>query len=411
MKRSLCALSLALLLSLTACGGGEPSIPPSASDPEPAQSDLSDTYWVAVRRETENEYTGAVESVSLPTEHWWADLRLNEDGSAMYREVLRCFYKRSIHDGGWQQENGELHLTEADALAPSIDGYLEGDTLVLEYYGQRFYFERTDPPASGGELCAADMQGAWKQVGAREEGMAACLYVDERWSDWYSNYLPTATLYTAEGLDDSEPEYRCYESLELEVLDAPTVEGLPNQCWGLRLSNEEAELSVTMTDMDTLYLQDESGRIGVFERVNSRLPDAVTDAMADLPFDTTIFYWVDPDSSVCDAMDFWPLLRLDEGCADRVLVVSRWTDLQVQLRSGSPVLNADGSMAQWLTDEILYEATLGLDEPLYLGLSIPEGTAELCLFFKLPDGETWWMWPFTEQAPYRIEGQTYFTRS
>lgn len=104
--------------------------------------------------------------------------------------------------------------------------------------------------------------------------------MDERWVDWESGHQPTATRYTAEKLDYYVPEYDRYEDLELEVLDAPAIEGLSNQCWSLRLFNGEAEFLATMTDMDTLYLQDEGGKTSVFQRVNAMLPDEVTAAMA-----------------------------------------------------------------------------------------------------------------------------------
>lgn len=414
MKQRLCALGLALILSLTACGGdtGGPAQPdpPPGDTAETSEGGLGGTYWTAVRWELEDEYTGEAASSAFPTEERWADLWLHEDGSVLYREVMNCFYNVEIHDGQWRQDGNALYLTASDpeAVYPAIDGYLEGDTLVLAYNSQRFYLEQTELPAPGGELCVADVQGTWKQTGVREDSLAACLHVDEHWVDWGSGYQPTATLYTAEKLDYYVPEYDRYEDLELEVLDTP-IEGLSNQCWSLRLYNEEAEFWVTLTDMDTLHLRDGNGQTGVFQRVGGLLPDEVTAAMADLPADTTIFYWADPGSAILYQMDFWPWIKLERSCINRVLVVSRWVDLQVRIYSGTPQMNAEGRMEQWLIDELVYETTLGLNEPLWLGMNLPEGTAELCLFFKLPGEEVWRTWPFTKQEPYRVEGHTYFT--
>lgn len=421
MKRKLCALGLALILSLTACGGekaptqdGTTSQAPTSAPTAPAKHEkhrdpFSGTYWTAVRWELDAEYKDASD---LPIEDRWADLWLNEDGSAQYREVAHCVYNAEMHGGRWQVgEENTLHLTTSDpnAVYPAIDGHLEGEQLVLEYNSQRFYLEQAEPPAPGGELCAADMQGTWLQTGVREDSLAACLHVDEHWVDWGSGYQPTATLYTAEKLDYYVPEYARYEGLELEVLDAPASEELHNRSWCLRLYNEDAEFVASMIDRNTIQLMDESGGIGRFQRVNDLLPDEVNAAMADLPADATIFYWADPSTDLCRRMDFWPWIKLERSCINRILVVSRWVDLQVRIYSGTPQVNAEGRMEQWLIDDLVYETMLGLNEPLWLGMNLPEGTPELCLFFKLPGEEVWRTWPFTKQEPYRVDGHTYFT--
>lgn len=413
MKRRLCALGLALMLSLTACGrdtdGQTESSPSPENTANSTESGLGGTYWTAVRLESEDESTGEAGSSALPSEERWADLWLNADGSVLYRDVRNCFYVAEIRDGRWQQEGSTLCLTASDpnATYSAIDGYLEGEQLVLEYNSQRLYLEQAEQPAPGGELCVADMQGTWKQTGVREDSMAACLSIDEHWVDWGSGYQPTATLYIAEGLDYYVPEYRRYEDLELEVLDKG-IEGTSNQCWSLRLYNEDVELLATMTKLDTVYLQDANGQLGVFKRVGGLLPDEVLEAMEELPSDTTIFYWDDPGEAIIRQMDFWPLVKLERSCINRVLIVSRWADMQVRIYSGTPQMNADGRMEKWLIDELAYETTLGIDEPLWLAMNTPEETAELCLFFRLPGEEVWRTWPFTEQEPYCVKGHTYF---
>ncbi len=433
MKRKLCALGLALLLGLTACGenappqDGAPPASPSSTPAAPAQPEqpgdpFSGTYWTAVRREATNDYTGAVESSALPTENWWADLWLCEDGSAQYREVLNCFYNADIHGGQWWRgKDNTLRLTSSDpdAYLPDIDGQLENGQLVLEYFGQRFYLEQAEPPAPGGELCAADAQGTWKlerilndgtETDARSKGLAACLHLDERWSDWSSGYQPTATLYTAEKLDDHVPKYERYEDLDLEVVDTPAIEGLSNQCWSLRLFSGETEFLVTMTDMDTLCLQDESGTVGIYGRTASLLPETVTTPLRDLSFDALLFYWPDPDAETVAALDFIPVTELEPGGTNRILLVSRWVDLQIQVHSGNPQLQDTGA-SWWQTDQILYEGELDADEPMWLSLNFPEGTAELCLFFKLPGSEVWSTWQLTQQGSYHVDGYTSFIAS
>lgn len=427
MKRRLCALGLALILSLTACGGEktptqsgtssqEPvSVPAAPVRQEETRDPFSGTYWTAVLWELEDEATGEMESSASPTEMRWADLWLNEDGSVLYREVINSFYTAEIHDGQWQAEGNDLHLTASDPEAAyptkaALDGCLENDTLVFEYNSRRLYLEQAEPPAPGGELCVADVQGTWKQTGVQEDSLAACLYVDEYWADWDSGYQPTATLYTAEKLDYYVPEYDRYEDLKLEVLDTP-IEGLTNQCWSLRLYNGDAEFLVTLTDMDTLHLRGADGQTGIFQRVNDRLPDEVATAMTELPADASILYWADPGDIIRYQLDFWPLIKMENSCRNRVLIVSCWEGLQVQICNGTPQMNENGLMERWITDEPVYETTLGQNEPLWLGMNLPEGTAELCLFFKLPYQETWQTWPLTRQEPYYVKDPIYFTRN
>lgn len=135
--------------------------PRRPTEKEQPDDPFSGTYWPAVRRELTDDDTDALTPGALPTENRWADLWLNEDGAALYREVMNNFYSAEIHGGRWQQEGNTLRLTvpSPDSVWPTLDGHLEGDRLVMEYNGQRFYLEQAEPPAPGGELCAADVRG------------------------------------------------------------------------------------------------------------------------------------------------------------------------------------------------------------------------------------------------------------
>ena len=74
-------------------------------------------------------------------------------------------------------------------------------------------------------------------------------------------------------------------------------------------------------------------------------------------------------------------------------------------------VNADGTLGEWITDTVLYEGTLRIDEPQWFSLTIPEKTAKLCLFMKRPWDESWFTWPITDQDPFFVSGDTFLTEA
>ena len=83
------ALSLLLILCLTACGGPEGGeggkTPPDSSDSgtlsgapsaELSADTLSGTYWTAVQHESYDDLYGSTVVSQMPTDKWWADLFL-----------------------------------------------------------------------------------------------------------------------------------------------------------------------------------------------------------------------------------------------------------------------------------------------------------------------------------------------
>ena len=170
MGKSCLTLVLALLLafSLSACGSRPDTTPPTGSggendsaSPTPASHDI--TYWTAVRYESYNPSFGRTEVSAMPTEKWWADLYLNEDGTALFREALGFGYASYlINAEWWLGADNALRLTgeDLDGSFISMDGRKEKDgSVMLETpYGNRFYFEPAERPTSGGELCMADLE-------------------------------------------------------------------------------------------------------------------------------------------------------------------------------------------------------------------------------------------------------------
>lgn len=199
-------LALLLALSLSACDSRPGTTDPtssgggSSSPPMPAPFDA--TYWTAVRHESYNPSFGRTEVSAMPTEKWWADLYLNEDGTALFREALGFGYASYlINAEWWLGADNALRLTgeDLDGSFISMDGRKEKDgSVMLETpYGNRFYFEPAERPVSGGELCMADLEGTWRMSAGEVEGdefspeemhMASLLNIERWWSDDEGGY-------------------------------------------------------------------------------------------------------------------------------------------------------------------------------------------------------------------------------
>ena len=248
-------LALLLALSLSACGN-QPgtATPPTGSggendsaSPTPASHDT--TYWTAVRYESYNPSFGRTEVSAMPTEKWWADLYLNEDGTALFWEALGFGYASYlINAEWWLGADNALRLTgeDLDESFISMDGRKEKDSSVMleTPYGNRFYFEPTERPVSGGELCMADLKGTWRMSAGEAEGdefspeemhMASLLNIERWWSDDEGGYTLRADYYSAHLLDTDAPEYKTEEDLLTEKLGEPLMYGLPNELWSARL--------------------------------------------------------------------------------------------------------------------------------------------------------------------------------
>lgn len=429
-------LALLLALSLSACGSQpDPTDPTSGgggSSSPPIPAPLDATYWTAVRHESYNPSFGRTEVSAMPTEKWWADLYLNEDGTALFREALGFGYASYlINAEWWLGANNALRLTgeDLDGSFISMDGRKEKDgSVMLETpYGNRFYFEPAERPASGGELCMADLEGTWRMSAGEAEGdefspeemhMASLLNIERRWSDDEGGYTLRADYYSAHLLDTDAPEYETEEDLLTEKLDEPLMYGLPNELWSARLYAEdsEAEYYVALTDRNTLYLRQyyeldnaPAARTAIYTREESLLPETLTLALADEPDKSLMFYWRDPPAEVAKPLAALPVTVLENGGENRLLLIGRWYETDIQFCTGSAEQNADGTLGEWITDTVLYEGTLRIDEPQWFSLSIPEKSARLCLFMKRPWDESWFTWPVTDQDPFFVSGDTFLT--
>ena len=438
------ALSLLLILCLTACGGPEggkggkpsPESPDSGaiSSTPPAElsaDTLGGTYWTAVQHESYDDLYGRTNVSQMPTDKWWADLFLNEDRTTQFREVLGDTFNLYLTDGLWSLEaDGTLHLTDAGGNRDyDMAGRFEEGRLILETaYGDIFYLEQAERPEPGGELCPANLAGTWRMTGleengrlsdARENGVASILLFSSLWSELDGGrYTLQADYYFASSLDTQEPEYRQASGLLLKPLDRPLMDGISNEVWSAQLLEESTgqELFVTLTDPDTLYLQEHDQRNGaptvrtaVYEREYSFFPEILQLALYEEPSDSLIFYWTNPPEEVCTPLEAMAVTKLEEKGLDRLLLVGCWYETQIQFCTGEGVWDEDGILLDWVTDETLYDGIIGIDEPLWFSLTIPEGVPNLCLHMKRPWDDSWYLWPITNTDGYLVNGWTFLT--
>lgn len=434
MGRKYLTLASALLLALclNACGSRPGTVPPPSGDDEGEDSPLltpaspDDCYWTAVRHESYNPSYGRTEVSTMPTEKWWADLVLDEDGTAQFREVLGLGYTSCLRNGQWWLgADNVLRLTgeDYDGELVTMDGRMEKDrSVMLETpYGDRFYFEPAQKPDSGGELCIADLEGTWRMTGgepgAGEKHMASLLNIERRWSDGEEGgYILRAEYYSARLLDTDTPQYETQKELLVEKREEALSDGFSGEPWSARLFSEEsgAEYLAALTERNTLYLRRSDAPDGaptVYTRSDGFLPETLTLALADEPDDALIFYWRDPPAEVAQPLEALPMTALEKGGQNRILLVGRWYETDIQFCTGSAEQNEDGTLGEWLTDTVLYEGTLGIDEPQWFSLSIPEKNARLCLFMKRPWDESWFTWPITDQDPFLVSGNTFLTET
>ena len=73
------------------------------------------------------------------------------------------------------------------------------------------------------------------------------------------------------------------------------------------------------------------------------------------------------------------------------------------------MLNDDGTQQSWISEKVVYEGKIKINEPLFFSLTIPEDTARVCLFMKRPWDVSWFTWPITDQASFYVSGDTFLT--
>ena len=212
--------------------------------------------------------------------------------------------------------------------------------------------------------------------------------------------------------------YRQASGLLLKPLDQPLMDGISNKVWSAQLLEEDTgqELFVTLTDPYTLYLQEHDQRNGVptvrtavYEREYSLFPETLQLALYEEPSDSLIFYWTNPPEEVYTPLEAMAVTKLEEKGLDRLLLVGCWYETQIQFCTGEGVWDEDGILLDWVTDETLYDGTIGIDEPLWFSLTIPEGVPNLCLHMKRPWDDSWYLWPITDSGGYLVSGWTFLT--
>ena len=283
MKKRWTAFFLAFLLGLglTACGktpgpDTNTDAPPSAADSaedtrQQTSAPFSADYWTAVRHESYDAMNDCMKTSAMPTEAWWADLYLNEDGTAQFRDVLGSYYNTSLLDGNWWLGvDSTLRLTGTMNTGEplTLDGRIEStDSLAIETpYGDTFYFAPAERPGPGGEMGIADLYGTWRMTHYEEDGreyrpdeehIASMLCFDRLWSDLLEGYVIRADWYHAAGQDTDTPQYRSEKHLLAEQIEEPLMPGLSNETWSVRLTDEEtgAAFFAALTNRNSLLVR------------------------------------------------------------------------------------------------------------------------------------------------------------
>lgn len=437
------ALSLLLILCFTGCSnlkreeGDKVSPEPSSSmtvsgEPDSGLPDdeLSGTYWTAVKHEYYDEIYDRINVSQMPTDKWWADLFLNEDGTTQFREVLGDTFELYLTDGIWSlEENSTLQVTDAGGLAAyNLTGRFEDGYLIVETaHGDSFYMEKAERPGPGGELCPANLAGTWRMSSleengrlfdARGRGMASILLFSPTWSIDAGRYILQADYYFASSLETDEVEYRQLSDLCMKPLDQPLFDGISNEVWSAQLQEESMGLDLvfTLIDFSTMYLQEydqnngsEAIRTAIYKREESFFPEILQSALYQEPNGSLIFYWPNPSEEVCTSLEAMAVINLEDNGLDRLLLVGRWYETQIQFCTGEGIWDEDGILLDWVTDETLYDGIIGFEEPFWFSLTIPEGAPNLCLRIKHPLNDSWYLWPITDIGGYLINEWTFLT--
>lgn len=392
---------------------------------------LAGTYWTAVQYQFFEWHSGLSDPVPMPGDMWWADLFLNEDGTAKFREVMFDGFGRHLDNGTWQLgADGSLTLTNLDYPGEGMTGWIEGDRIRLEsIYGDIYYLEQEQHPKPGGEMCIADLRGNWRmtqvEMGgkwypAREKGMASTLRFDFDfdYSDPGVERYLLADYNFASALDTGNPEYQEMWGIGLEYWDRPLFDGISNEVWSAQLFSQDrwVEIYLTLTDLDTLYLQEHyelNGstvvRTAIYERVESLLPESLWRVLYEEPADRLLLYWPNPSEDVRVPLEMLPVTKLEENPLHRLLLVGCWNDTQICFCTGEGVWDDNGNLVGWIVDQTVYEGMINVNEPKWFSLTIPEGVPGMCLYIKHPSQDDWYLWPITDTDGYLVNKCTFLT--
>lgn len=251
-----------------------------------------------------------------------------------------------------------------------------------------------------------------------EEHIASMLCFDCLWSDLLEGYVMRADWYHAAGLDTDTPQYRPEKHLLAEQIEEPLMPGLSNETWSVRLTDAEtgAAFFAALTNRNSLLVRmpyEKNGGEGVrtvtYMRYSGFLPPTLENAMTGEPEKSLIFYWRDPPAEVTEPLSVIPMNALEPNGQNKLLLVGRWYETDIQFSVGTPVLNDDGTQQSWISEKVVYEGKIKINEPMFFSLTIPEDTARVCLFMKRPWDVSWFTWPITDQTPFYVSGDTFLT--
>ena len=304
-----------------------------------------------------------------------------------------------------------LEINGSDTVTVSKEDLTETQKIGKNYENSKLFNYRkgkgyiTDPKNEKRELQATNI--ALGKLGE---------FTEYKKVNAFRNYV--ADWYFADLLDTDKPVYTQMSDIVPKVIDEPLFPGVYNEVWSVKMFDEstDTELCLTLTDPDTIYLQ-ERHRHGtsepvstlIYERAESFLPETLQSALYEEPFDSLIFYWDNPPEDVYTPLEAMLKTELEPNGSDRLLLVGRHYETQIRFCTGEGIWDDSGNLLDWVADETLYENVIENNEPHWFSMTVPEGVTNICLYIKRPWDDIWYLWPVTDTGSYTVNGWTFLT--
>ena len=187
------------------------------------------------------------------------------------------------------------------------------------------------------------------EPGAGEKHMASLLNIKRRWSDGEEGgYILRAEYYSARLLDTDTPQYETQKKLLVEKREEALSDGFSGEPWSARLFSEEsgAEYLAALTERNTLHLRrfdapDGPQTVYTLGRLSAGDADADSGGRAGRCADILLA------GSACGsraAAGGAPHDRTGKGGQNRILLVGRWYETDIQFCTGSAEQNEDGTL-------------------------------------------------------------------
>lgn len=104
-----------------------------------------------------------------------------------------------------------------------------------------------------------------------------------------------------------------------------------------------------------------------------------------------------------------PMNALEPNGQNKLLLVGRWYETDIQFSVGTPVLNDDGTQQSWISEKWCMRGKSRSMSRCSSPSPFRRIRRRVCLFMKRPWDVSWFTWPITDQAPFYVSGDTFLT--